>query len=174
MTALNLAERNDIMYFVDGRLTQVVDEPSDVPESGRVELGAAVARFPVVVDLHRAPGKPVADDFLRVTVDAGLVHVHLVPGPRRPDRVFDHVRVGYRFGPAQEVSDGVLVRLPRVAVLARAEQHRVPRLPVRLGHLGRETHLTRPRPVDVDEEGHRIVDVDVETFGVEEIRFEHL
>jgi len=156
------------------RLTQLVGEPFDVSESGHVEFRAAVTRFPIVVDLHRAPGKSVFDYFPRVTADGGRVHVRLVPGPRRPNGVLDHVRVGDGRRRTEEISDGVLVRRPGVAVLARAEPHDVAQFSVRPGDLGRETHVTRPGTVNVHEQRDRIVDVDVKPVGVEEIRLDHL
>jgi len=66
------------------------------------------------------------------------------------------------------------VRLSRVAVLARAEPHDVRQLSVRADHLSRETHFAGPRAVDVHEQRHRFVNVNVKTVGVEEIRLDHL
>lgn len=155
-------------------LTEIIDEPFDIVKPGRIELGTTVTRFPFIVDLHGTPGKSVLYYFSSVTHYAWRVHVHLVPGPRRPDRVFDHVRIGYGRGLAQDVFDGVLVRFPGIAVFAHTELHGIPRLPVGFDDFGRKTHVTRPRPVNVDKKGHRIIDVHIKTVRVKEVRLDNL
>lgn len=114
------------------------------------------------------------DYFLRVTTDGGRVHVHLVPGPRRPNGVLDHEGVGDGCRHTKEIPDGVLVRRPGVAVLAHAELHDVPQFSVRPSDLGRETHVTWPWAINVHEQCDRIVNVNVKPVRVEEIGLDHL
>lgn len=146
----------------------------NIIESRRIELDTTVARFPFVIDLQGTSGISVLYYFLSVTHDTRCVYVDFVPGPRRPDWIFDHMRIWCKRRFTQDVSDGILVRYSGIVVFAHAELHDIPRLPVGSGDFGRKTHMTRPRTVDIDKKGYRIIDVYIKTVRVKEVRLDNL
>jgi len=155
-------------------LTQVFDEFRYVLKSRRIKFCTTVASLPVVIDFHCTFGESVVDDFLSKFSDRRRVDVDFVPRPCRPNRILYDVRIRNFRRHAEEIFNGPFVCHSSVFVLANLVQHRISGFSIRSFDFGCKAHLTRSRTVYIYKKGNRLVDIDIISVRVEEIRLDDL